>query len=700
MPRNPSIFIAVRLVVCSLVMWGGEWSPALQAQQELRGRTLRDADYCFELRAEDGRWQILEESRAQRTVPDSVAGLVAPMGRMSMVIVEPLPEGTLEDYRLLVRGSIGELMTIEDEQQIKYGGQKAIRIQFVGTISGAEFRFVRVLLLHKGFGYQIVAWGLSSDVGARGEQLQDLLDAFQITSGEPRTRVNEFRVRQYDDVGIEVKDGIFRSAISGITLAPPDDWRLVLGTELKQMNPDAEIGWAHEEGSVYGLVLAEAVEEASAEAYLEELDRVTLEELQLAYGELTPEPSVTMELFGSPIEFKVVTTEQLPRFRYYRAAVKRNGFAIRLLAWHFAGQNQWTESLSSVIGKLRLAEGDELSQLRVRLASRPDPQTMIGPGFSLREGLYQFFPLGLQWKKPVGMWRVLTPEDAATVNPDGLMIASDVQRGIWGMVIAENIEGLNLDDAQYHDLVMKGVFGEEHQLTDQVQEVNVGGQRFKTALGDQQFDGMSFRYRVATTVRGPIAYQVLVWGLKTNAAVQPESMDLFWKNLRWSDEALPATEEGVDGTYYDYRTGFSFKPPGFRWNLSEQMQPEIAGMGNQAIWNRPGQFVMAVAIQPDPTATEPTALSDLANQFLANAYGELLQQEPEITEANLDGVICEQRVWRGDRESVAAIVANRNKVTYFVVVFDATGKIDNLVDLVLQKFKFIGPEKVESTVPE
>ena len=700
MSRNRIPFVLSCRLLCALAISGVAWNSTLHAQQEFRGRTLRDADYCFELRAENDRWQILNESRAQRTVPDSVAGLVAPMGRMSMVIVEPLPEGTLEDYRLLVRSSISELMTIEDERKIEYGGKQAFRIQFVGTISGAEFRFVRVLLLHKGFGYQIVAWGLSSDVGAQGEELQQLLDAFHMTPGDPRTRVNEFRVRDYEDVGIEVKDGIFRSAISGITLSPPDDWRLILGTELKQMNPDAEIGWAHEEGSVYGLVLAEAIEEASAEAYLQDLDRLTLEELQLAYGELTPEPSVTMNLFGTPVEFKVVTTEQLPRFRYYRAAVKRNGFAIRLLAWHFVGENQWTESLGSVIEKLKLTEGDELSQLRARLSVRPDPQTMIGPGFSLREGLYQFFPTGLQWKKPAGMWRVLTPEDAATVNPDGLMIASDVQRGIWGMVIAENIEGLNLNHEQYHALVMNGVYGEDHQLADQVQEARVDGQSFKIAMGDQQFDGMTFRYRVATTLQGRIAYQVLVWGLKTNPAVTIESMDVFWKNLRWADEALPATEEGVDGTYYDYRTGFSFKPPGFRWQLSEQMQPEISGMGNQVIWNRPGQFVMAVAIQPDSTATEPTALSDLANQFLANAYGELLQQEPEITEANLDGVVCEQRIWRGDRESVAAIVANRSKVTYFIVVFDATGKIDNLVDVVLQKFKFIGPEKVESSDPE
>ena len=33
-------------------------------------------------------------------------------------------------------------------------------------------------------------------------------------------------------------------------------------------------------------------------------------------------------------------------------------------------------------------------------------------------------------------------------------------------------------------------------------------------------------------------------------------------------------------------------------------------------------------------------------------------------------------------------------MTYFVVVFDATGKIDNLVDLVREKFSFIGPERV------
>ena len=262
------------------------------------------------------------------------------------------------------------------------------------------------------------------------------------------------------------------------------------------------------------------------------------------------------------------------------------------------------------------------------------------------------------------------------------------------MLVAEDLQGIDLDHQGYHDLVMKGVYGADHKLDAQVKEVESAGQTFKTVVGDQRFEGVVFRYRVATTVRNNIAYQCVIWGLKANPAVQSVDLDHFWKGLSWADGPAPPSEERVDGTYYDYRTGFSFKPPGFRWRLSEQMQPEIAGMGNQALWNRPGQFIMAVAIQPDPTAIEPAGLTDLANQFLASTYGELLRQQPEIAETDLDGVACEQRIWRGDRESVAAVVVNRNKVTYFVVVFDATGKIDNLVDLVREKFSFIGPERV------
>ena len=148
----------------------------------------------------------------------------------------------------------------------------------------------------------------------------------------------------------------------------------------------------------------------------------------------------------------MVTTEQLPRFRYYRTAVRRNGYAIRLLAWHFEGEQNWQESLEQVIGKLRITEGEALTQLRDRLSSRPDPQTLIGPGFSVREGLYQFFPLGLKWRKPVGMWRVLTPEDAALIHPDGLLIANDVQSGIWGMLVAEDLQGIDLDPVSYTHL--------------------------------------------------------------------------------------------------------------------------------------------------------------------------------------------------------------------------------------------------------
>ena len=666
----------------------------VNAQQELADRVLRDLHYCFELRIDDDRWQILNEASAQRTLPDCIAGIVAPNGRMGMVIVEPLPEGTLEDYRQLVRASIGELMTVEDEKKIEFRGLPAYRIQIVGTVSGTQFRFVKVILLHKGFGYQVAAWGLGSEVDAQGGQLEALIETFRLTEGVPRIRVNEFRVNHYDDVGIEVKDGVFRSSISGVSLSPPDDWRLILGTELKTLNPDAEIGWAHEEGSVYGFVLTEPIEDASAADYLTEIDQATLEELRVSYGTLTPQRSVRWSLFGESVEFKVVTTEKLPRFRYYRTAVRKNGYAIRLLAWHFEGEQNWQESLKQVIGKLRIAEGEALTQLRDRLSSRPDPQTLIGPGFSVREGLYQFFPLGLKWRKPVGMWRVLTPEDAALINPDGLLVANDVQSGIWGMLVAEDLQGIDLDHQGYHDLVMKGVYGADHKLDAQVKEVESAGQTFKTVVGDQRFEGVVFRYRVATTVRNNIAYQCVIWGLKANPAVQSVDLDHFWKGLSWADGPVPPSEERIDGTYYDYRTGFSFKPPGFRWRLSEQMQPEIAGMGNQALWNRPGQFIMAVAIQPDPTAIEPAGLTDLANRFLASTYGELLRQQPEITETDLDGVACEQRIWRGDRESVAAVVVNRNKVTYFVVVFDATGKIDNLVDLVREKFSFIGPERV------
>ena len=64
----------------------------VNAQQELADRVLRDLHYCFELRIDDDRWQILNEASAQRTLPDCIAGIVAPNGRMGMVIVEPLPE--------------------------------------------------------------------------------------------------------------------------------------------------------------------------------------------------------------------------------------------------------------------------------------------------------------------------------------------------------------------------------------------------------------------------------------------------------------------------------------------------------------------------------------------------------------------------------------------------------------------------------
>ena len=137
------------------------------------------------------------------------------------------------------------------------------------------------------------------------------------------------------------------------------------------------------------------------------------------------------------------------------------------------------------------------------------------------------------------MWRVLTPEDAALINPDGLLVANDVQSGIWGMLVAEDLQGIDLDHQGYHDLVMKGVYGADHKLDAQVKEVESAGQTFKTVVGDQRFEGVVFRYRVATTVRNNIAYQCVIWGLKANPAVQSVDLDHFWKGLSWADGPVP-----------------------------------------------------------------------------------------------------------------------------------------------------------------
>jgi hypothetical protein len=539
-----------------------------------------DEDYRFRIEHPGAGWKLLDEDEVRHLVPDAVAGAMGPKGAVyGVVIVEAAPGVELESWSQLTIDS----MTLEDREvstsRAKVGEVEAFGFRMRGRVEGVPMVYAGRILLHQDHSYQILAWRAEGNRGARDADFDKFFDAFSLTEGEVRGRATAAGVESALGVGWRVKEGVFESAIAGLTAHPQDGWRLVVGAELTELNPEAEVALGHATPEVWVQLFAEPRLGMTREI----LEDHMLETLRAEFEVTIAEERLVLPFADGELAFRLLRATGPVPFEFLQAVHIEGEIALQVTAHYLAGQREKAlEVLPAGLGSIGFLAPDARDELAKELEAEGDPQSGVGESWSIRRGTFRDFASGTSWRKPRGFWRLAAGQQARADNPDATFTLMAPAWGLHGVLVIEPPEDWTADD--YHAAVVGSYEGK--RSGPEVLEVR-GAVGLLSEIESQEGD-WTFTYRVLTVVDRARAVQFVVWG-------QSKAMKRHRAQVEEAFEALGFSSltvvERDGGTYRDHRLGFSIDEPGAGWKLAEQTPANMAAIATLVSWTRSNNMI-------------------------------------------------------------------------------------------------------------
>lgn len=657
----------VRLIPSVLLLWSVVAAPACKdrpgrdetkltaSSTDDATQPLVDDDYRFELAWPGAGWKIMHEADIRKLVPDAVAGVINGEALFGAIIVESAPGAVLEEFTdLLVEQMPLEDKHVESRAHVRFAGLPAERYVISGRLNGVWFRFVNHVFVRDRFVYQLLGWGQREQLSTSGKELQPYFDAFALRPGEVKVRVPA-PIKQAAGVGWRVRDGVFESAITQLRVHPTGDWRLMLGDSLARSSRDAEVGIAHANPDVYIIVIAERAPPAESRAKFEAQVRSKLE------GERGAPYHAAFA--GADLDMIRVTTTTGVKLEFLHGIRYANDQAVQIQAWYHAADRE--RALKVLPAGLAAFEGipdAEAGALAGELERARDAQVAVGASYSLRGGVYRSFASGWQWKKPAGLWRISTGDDARKLHPDAELSLYQQSKFIYAMVMPQSIDAGG--DA-FHQMVLAANPGTRRGHR------TVGDAR--VTILDRDTEAGTFRYHIATLVKHGLGLQIMFWG-------QPVDMDASWSDI---DAAIAGfsiapleqtTREG--GELVDHRFGFAVRVPEGDFQLSDQTPPGVDAISRIVMWERGGRSFGALALY-FPTASLPDEawMLDYLEQILRDRVGAALSTRATRSDATLAGRPARHLHWAGGFD---AYIALRDGIAYGLIQHGGVGGVGDL----------------------
>ncbi len=606
------------------------------------GKPIVDTDYRFRLDPPGAGWRLMGETEIRNMAPDAVAGAVHGQGMFGVVIVEPAPGVPAEELaQLVVENMALENKQVGDFEPLTFAGKPATRVTITGTTQGLTFRYVNHVFEHQGFFYQVMAGGMSAKVDARGRALAPFFSAFSLTEGKVQARKAQREVIDTTGVGWRVKDGVFESAAYGLRVEPRGDWRLAVGAELDQMNPNAEVGLVCEQA--YLILLMERASGVDRKRFAKKLRQDMLRNIS---AKPSGKPA-RVTIGGREVRLHRMRTATKPVFEYLHGVMFVGDNAVQVLYWSLAGLKEKASGLMpDALASIAFMTHQQASALAGELAGRPDPQNRVGPGYSLRRGTYRSFAHGLTWKKPpaeagsrVGFWRISVGEQARAFNPDSSLVIEDPVAGVFGMLIVEPAGGF--DGPGYHDLVTRRAFAKPPTP----ETVKLGPVSGLSSTGRKDEDGLKLTYRLVTAIHSGQAIQFAFWGVPD---AMREHGALVAAALAGLDlTAAPKPSQQTGGRTSDWRFGFSYQPPGTGWQRKELTPPEMREAGTVLDFSRGAEHVLLLSVCALDAGQDREWFLRFIQELIQSRMAELPLGPPGRDKLELAGATWDRLRWRG-----------------------------------------------------
>jgi len=624
-----------------------------------------DADYCFRLTTPSDEWTLHDEVTSRRLSTTSVASASSKSGTWGFVAVRPMRMRTLAAHAEPILNDIRSSgRTLRGPVEIEFLSSKALRYQVTATAEDAETWLDVVLVAREGFVYSLV----SSDTTARTSRTMDQLapfhTAFSFLPGKPKVRAPAWALGDRIGVDHEVRQGVFRSALLGIAIEPKPKWSLISGPALETFNSSAHVGLFLAEREAHVLLLAERADPSDSAALMNMIRGEPDADLSKRI------PPMRVRILGenwdlTPMEAEQSGVEQLRGVSYL------DGFVVQVLVtYHEADRAAVRGLLPDGLASVRRQTADERKESIARIVGAPDPCNVVLPKLSVRNGIVRDFANAYRWRKPAGMWRIRTGDDARSMVDGCALYVEELDAGIFGYVMCEEGDGADLET--YATNLAQAIF--ENGDVGETKERKFGEARGFVTVGRIDGDPDSMLH-VAVAQSGKRRYRFAVGGLRksverADAAVQA-ALDGFHV-LAKSEPTAVTTKQGVR----DERVGFEFSRPDDGWRRKSIRSRDFDAGGSVVVYVGKTDDTRSIGVFAECYGGSPA--SDEFRTKFATEWVRAQYANDDRAFAGLDrpfvetsdeilGLPCRRLSWSDDQARVDVLLFMRQATGYMLI---------------------------------
>jgi len=625
------------------------------------GSTLDDLDHRFRLTRPDRSWTLLPEERIREITPDAVAGANDPKGVWGAVIVERAPGLDLETFRDTVFTNLGaeNKRRIVDEAAM-LGPHTAWRLVTRGEVNGIPVFFRHLIVAREGHVYQVICW-MAAQGAMVPPQLARMERAFSMTEGPVRLRRARHAVRDLDGAGWRVRGGAFESAAYRLRVEPAEGWRIVTGSELRNMNGDAEVGLVHSVPECYMVVIPELFAAEDATSITDALRA----QMKAGYGE-PDEERRKMTVMGQSVLFDRYLLHMGADIEFWHGVLPRGRIFYQILAWQtVSGGNAGREAIARGLSGVRHLDDASTEALARELAAASAARSVVGPDFALRSGLYRHFGSGFRFRTPPGYWRVLAGQEARAVNEVAVLVVQDPERGLTALVILD--PALEMEEAEYHDVVVGAVWDEQPRPPDEATiRETIGGLPARTTTGTFESEGLPMWYRATSLLYRGVGVQVHAFGHMVNRPHLEAGVGLLMTALSFPEDPPPPVS-ATDTAYEDQRLGFRFRTEGTAWRFEDETPPAIAAVGTVLSGTGEEGLLLVMGLQALQEGQDESFFLDMMRQVVAKNVGDRARVEFESEDATWRGLKAARIRIRAGAFRGRALLVQRGQLTYLLL---------------------------------
>ena len=641
-----------------------------------------DEDFCFRIRSLGNQWKMLDHKEIAKVLPDGAAGAVHGRGTWAAVIVEPLDDMAVKDYAELTQINMKNLgMTLSPVKSLQYAGQSAYQYTADGKVDGVSFHYDVIAFLYQDFGYQILTWGATERFSK--ENANEFFESFSLEEGVVQIRGNSGKVRDFDGVGHRIRDNVFQSVISGMSATSTREWALMIGAELKKSHDSAEFGFKNPKKNMSFVTIPESLNGMTKETY-REFVVTTFEEILQEQGSYNKsEQSMPIKIDGKEVVFYHYEVTGNFYMQWYYGIVFHGVRGYQFMCWGLSKDRQeMNDGLRQVCQQIHFIPVDELKSLENELLALPDPEDKVGLKWCLRNGVYRDFEFGFRWKKPKGFWTIHAGDSAVRENVDSRISCHDASINLSLQVLPE--EAGNRSLGEFHKLVSRALFRKPVDM----QRSKLGGLEAMESVGVVRMQNLNLDYKLLTTLREGIAYQVVIWGMQGALEKQKKQIEEVIAGFEFADRPLASTEKG-NSSYTDHRLGYHLGLSG-EWTVEESTPPHIRSLGSGVQFSKSNKSVQVLAIKSlEPGQDSSFLLDDLINSSLKANFSSLKNAKPIIKNHQFSGNDWKEYYWSGRLESVSFLSSIRGNTLYLLTIAERFGKARKLVEEVVEEFELL-----------